>query len=86
MRYVIGAAVLLLCYGLGLAADCEFGAHQFNVGETFQNPGECAVYHCDAENSISAKTCAESVPPPNCAVIPQDNSKPYPDCCKRHEC
>lgn len=40
---------------LHFTADCVFGEHQFNIGESFQNPGECAIYHCDAEDSISAK-------------------------------
>nr|XP_014092229.2 venom peptide Pc [Bactrocera oleae] len=86
MQPLLVAAILLLCCDLGQAADCEFGERQFNIGENFENPGECAIYHCDAEGSISAKSCAESLPPPNCKTIPQDNTKPYPDCCKRHDC
>ncbi|XP_017476665.1 PREDICTED: venom peptide HsVx1-like [Rhagoletis zephyria] len=85
---VFGSLLLVVFVAsLGSAkADCEYGGQLAKSGAEFQIKGECNLYKCHEDGSITAKTCPYVVAPNYCKKIPQDDSKPYPACCETFDC
>ncbi|XP_037823970.1 la1-like protein 13 [Lucilia sericata] len=68
------------------ADDCKIDGHVVKVGETYSLPGKCSEIKCNGPDSFTAKTCPPEQSLKTCKLIPQDNTKPFPECCPRHEC
>ncbi|XP_037918451.1 la1-like protein 13 isoform X2 [Hermetia illucens] len=69
------------------ANECEFGEekHKWDVGTDYNPIGKCISYKCLPGGGLSAKTCPEEVAI-GCEKLPEDLTKPYPECCPKFKC
>lgn len=67
---------------------CYFPEEKVAVspGETYDVPGQCIQYRCNADFSFSGATCGLVRIDPPCKPAPIDLSKPYPECCAKAIC
>ncbi|TMW48411.1 hypothetical protein DOY81_006501 [Sarcophaga bullata] len=81
----------LLCIFLAIFAyvqadECKIDGKVYKVGEKFTKPGQCIEFTCTGPEAFSAHGCSEAKAVKSCKLIPEDNSKPYPQCCPPDEC
>ncbi|KAM7350813.1 short spindle 7 [Cochliomyia hominivorax] len=84
--FLLVLCVILAAFAFAQADECKIDGHVVKVGEKFSAPGKCTEYTCTGPNAFTAKTCPDVQSLKPCKYVPQDNSKPYPQCCPRHEC
>ncbi|XP_050499352.1 venom peptide HsVx1-like isoform X2 [Diabrotica virgifera virgifera] len=83
-------ALCLFCVTVTVYAVTEcpsyHGVGVLKVGEEKTVPGTCTLAICNEDGGISKKACSEFIEPPNCEYVPEDLSKPYPECCPTFRC
>ncbi|XP_055846060.1 venom peptide MmKTx1-like [Episyrphus balteatus] len=85
---LIFSSLLLICIFAMVFGDrgCTFKGKSLKVGEKYSPPGKCATYTCRGNGLMNAVGCPSTTAPDKCTKIPQDNSKPYPECCESYKC
>ncbi|XP_037827673.1 venom peptide Pc-like [Lucilia sericata] len=84
--FLLVLCAILAIFAFAQADECKIEGHVVKVGETYSLPGKCTEIKCTGPNAFTAKTCPQEHSLKPCKYIPQDNSKPYPECCPRHDC
>ncbi|XP_072388939.1 la1-like protein 13 [Diabrotica undecimpunctata] len=72
---------------LGDCYSSTEGIGSMKLGEKKQLKGGCSEVKCSENRYIEQTGCvSDLVNRPGCQILPEDLSKPYPDCCPQLSC
>uniref|UniRef100_A0A1I8QES4 Single domain-containing protein n=1 Tax=Stomoxys calcitrans TaxID=35570 RepID=A0A1I8QES4_STOCA len=77
--------VILAC-GVNADDTCTIYGQTLQKGESYYPPGKCMQIKCDDVKDPTFLVCPSLLVSPNCILIPEDNTKAYPDCCEKAKC